>query len=165
MDIQTQEAHRSIRSAIKQGKTAEALSLLADESHLRMMTPFGSWLHVAAKVGSLEIVKALVGLGLDVNLRGGTFGGSALNLAASYGHLEVVRYLLQAASELDVSEPERNPLFSAIQGGHIDIVEFLVEAGIGFRVRYSGSSMQDTDALAFAHERGQSEIARFLAAL
>ena len=166
MDSQAQEAHRSIRSAIQEGKTAETLALLSeDESRLRMMTPFGSWLHVAAKVGNLEIVKALVGLGLDVNLRGGTFGGSAVNLAASYGHLEVVRFLLQAGSELDVSEPERNPLFGAIQGGHMDVVRCLVETGIDHRVRYTGSSMQDMDALAFARERGQSDISVFLAAL
>ena len=165
MDTHTQEVHRSIRSAIQEGRTAETLSLLADESHLRMMTPFGSWLHVAAKVGNLEIVKALVGLGLDVNLRGGTFGGSAINLAAGYGHLEVTRFLLRAGSRLDVSEPERNPLFSAIQGGHIDIVRFLVEAGIDHRVRYTGDSMQDMDALAFARERGQADIALFLAGL
>lgn len=139
--------------------------LTEDESRLRMMTPFGSWLHVAAKVGNLEIVKALVGLGLDVNLRGGTFGGSAINLAASYGHLEIVRYLLQAGSELDVSEPERNPLFGAIHGGHIDIVRFLIETGINYRVSYTGSSMQNMDALAFARERGQTDIAAFLAAL
>jgi ankyrin repeat protein len=165
MDIQAQEAHRSIRSAIQGGKTAETLSLLANKSHLHMLTPFGSWLHVAAKVGNLEIVKALVGLGLDVNLRGGTFDGSAINLAASYGHLEVVRWLLQAGSELDVSEPERNPLFGAIQGGHIGIVRFLIEAGMDHRIRYTGSSMQDMDALAFARERGQTDIVAFLAAL
>jgi len=166
MDSQAQEAHRSIRSAIKEGKTAETLALLTeDESRLRMMTPFGSWLHVAAKIGNLEIVKALVGLGLDVNLRGGTFGGSAINLAASCGHLEVVRFLLQAGSELDVSEPERNPLFGAIHGGHIDIVRFLVEAGIDHRIRYTGSSMRDMDALSFARERGQTDVEVFLAAL
>jgi ankyrin repeat protein len=165
MDSQTQEAHRSIRSAIQGGRTAEALALLEDESRLRMMTPFGSWIHVAAKVGNLEIVKALVDLGLDVNQRGGTFGGAAIKLAASYGHLEVVRFLLQAGSELDVSEPERNPLFGAIHGGHIDIVRFLVEAGIDYRVRYTGSSMQEMDALAFARERGQTDIAAFLADL
>src|SRR5437870_4576513 len=95
MDSQAQEAHRSIRSAIKDGKTTETIALLTEgESRLRMMTPFGSWLHVAAKAGNLEIVKALLGLGLDVNLRGGTFGGSAINLAASYGHQEIVRCLL-----------------------------------------------------------------------
>lgn len=64
-----------------------------------------------------------------------------------------------------MSESERNPLFSAIHGGHIDIVRFLVEAGIDHRVRYTGSSMQDMDACAFARERGQVDIAVFLAAL
>jgi uncharacterized protein len=55
MDSQTKEALRSIRTAIKEGKAAETLALLTeDKSRLRMMTPFGSWLHVAAKVGNLD---------------------------------------------------------------------------------------------------------------
>jgi ankyrin repeat protein len=164
MDSKDIESHRAIRAAIKSGNTAAALTLLREDvSRLRMMTPFGSWLHVAATFGNLELIKALVALGLDVNLRGGTFDGAAINLAASNGHIHVVRFLLQSSAELDVSEPERNPLFSAIYGGHLDIVRLLIDAGIDHRVRYSGESMKNMDALAFARERGQVDIAAFLA--
>ncbi len=127
------------------------------------MTPFGSWLHVAADFGNLELVKALVALGADVNQRGGTFGGTPINLAASKGHKEVLEFLLGCGAELDESEPERNPLFSAIYGGHIEIVRLLLDAGINHRISYTGESMKNMDALAFARERGQSDIAAFLA--
>jgi ankyrin repeat protein len=100
-----------------------------------------------------------------VNARGGTFGGSPVNLAAGYGQPHIVRALLAAGAELDVSEPERNPLFSAIHGGHLEIVKFLIERGIDYRVRYTGESMKDMDALAFARERGQTEIADYLETL
>ena len=160
----TQEAFRAIRGAIRTGNTAEALALFgADPTKLQMMTPFGTWLHMAADFGNLELVTALVALGLDVNQRGGTFGGAPIKLASSNGHIEVVRFLLGCGAELDESEPERNPLFGAIYGGHIEIVRLLLDAGIDHRVRYSGESMQNMDALAFARERGQSDIAAFLA--
>lgn len=127
-----------------------------------METPFGAWLHVAASVGSVEMVKELLDLGVDINARGGTLGGNALNYAASNGHMEVVKYLLSCGAEMDVSEPERNPLFSAIYGGHIEIVNLLIENGIDIHVKYTGESMKNMDALAFAQERGQAEIAALL---
>jgi len=109
------------------------------------------------------MVRHLVGLGIDINRRGGTFGGSPINEAASEGHLDVVRYLLEVGAELDISDPVRNPLFGAIYGGHIDIVKLLVEKGIDAHVKYTGESMINMDALAFARERGQTDIAALLA--
>jgi ankyrin repeat protein len=130
-----------------------------------MVTPFGTWLHVAADFGNLTLAQRLVSLGADVNQRSGTFGGAAVNLAAAKGHIEVVRYLLSEGAELDVGEPERNPLFSAIYGGHIEIVRLLVEAGIDWRVKYTGEYMKGMGALAFARERGQRDIAEYLETL
>jgi ankyrin repeat protein len=130
-----------------------------------MVTPFGTWLHAAADFGNLTLAQRLVDLGADVNQRSGTFGGAAINLAAAKGHAAVVCYLMSKGAELDVGEPERNPLFSAIYGGHLEIVRLLIEAGIDWRVKYTGENMKGMDALAFARERGQSDIAAYLAAL
>jgi ankyrin repeat protein len=66
---------------------------------------------------------------------------------------------------MDTSEPERNPLFGAVYGGHLHVVQLLVANGIDFRVKYTGRSMNDMDAKAFAVERGQTEIAKYLRAL
>lgn len=129
---------------------------------MNMVTTFGTWLHVAATHGKLEIVKRLIDLGADINRRGGVFGGGAINVAASEGHIDIVRCLLSSGAEIDVSEPERNPLFAAIRGGHIDIVKLLIEHGIDIHVKYTGDSMKNMDALAFAHEQGQKEIANLL---
>ena len=160
------EITKGIREAVKTADIERVRSLIGgSKERLQQMTPFGTWLHIAAKGGNLELVQCLISMGADVNARGGPFGGAPINLAAGYGQLHIVRTMLAAGAALDVSEPERNPLFSAIQGGHLEIVKLLIERGIDYRVRYTGDSMKDMDALAFARERGQAEIADYLAKL
>lgn len=154
---------KEIRTAIKQNNVERVVELIgSDMELLNLVTTFGTFLHVAATHGKLEIVKKLIELGADINRRGAILGGGAINEAASDGHIEIVRYLLSCGAELDVSEPERNPLFSAILGGHIDIVKLLIENGIDIHVKYTGESMKNMGALAFAHERGQKVIADLL---
>ncbi|WP_459500879.1 suppressor of fused domain protein [Bacillus sp. C1] len=155
---------KEIRTAIKQNNVEGVVELIGSDMELLniSMRPFGTFLHVAATHGKLEIVKRLIELGADINKRGGVYGGGALNQAASKGQFEIVRYLLTSGAEMDVSEPERNPLFGAIQGGYIDIVKLLIENGIDSRVKYTGEYMKNMDALAFAHEQGQIEIANLL---
>lgn len=152
-----------IRSAIKKGETEKVAELIGTNTELlNLMTPFGTWLHVAASRGELNIVEKLVELGANINILGGVYGGGALNEAASAGHLEIVNYLLSCGADMDISEPERNPLFGAISNGHVDIAKRLIESGIDTGVKYSGESMKGMDALAFAREQEQEEIARLL---
>ncbi|MFO1490770.1 MAG: ankyrin repeat domain-containing protein [Kiritimatiellia bacterium] len=160
------DAIQSLRTAVRNADVEKVRSLIGSSKELlNTMTPFGTWLHIAAKGGSLELVKLLLTLGIDVNVNGGTFGGAPINLAAGYGQLNVVHALLAAGARLDVSEPERNPLFSAIQGGHLDIVKLLIEQGIDHLVCYTGESMRGMDAEAYARERGQTDIANYLSKL
>jgi ankyrin repeat protein len=164
--MEDKQVATEIRIAIKQGDKQNVASLIGSNKHIRdMSTPFGTWLHIAAAHGKMEIARLLIDLGANVNANGGIANGSALNLAASSGNLEIVKCLLVAGATLDVSEPERNPLFSAIYGGHFETVKFLIEAGIDFRASYTGASMCNMNALAFARERGQTEIADYLAKL
>ncbi|MGL4463161.1 MAG: ankyrin repeat domain-containing protein [Planctomycetia bacterium] len=158
------ELHKSIRSGIKVGDIATVTTLLDSTPDAATMdTPFGSWLHVAASFGQTKIVELLLDrYKLDINCRGGVAGGNALHRAASDGHTEVVRVLLARGSEMDVSEPERNPLFGAIVGGNVEIAKQLLEHGIDSSVRYTGEVMKDTAALDFARERGAQEFASLL---
>jgi hypothetical protein len=64
---------------------------------------------VAAEFGNLTLAQRFVNAGVALSQRSGILGGTAINLAASKGHIEVVQYLLSAGTELDVSEPQRNP--------------------------------------------------------
>ncbi|NBJ71365.1 MULTISPECIES: ankyrin repeat domain-containing protein [Clostridia] len=154
---------KDIRKAIKNGQLDIVEELLKEEPEmLTWVTPFGTWLHIAAAHGELEIVEYLNKAGLDVNSEGGTFSTNALERAASKGHLDIVQYLINKNIEMDISEPDRNPLFAAIYGGNLEIVKLLVENGIDISIKYSGENMKDMDAYAFAVERGQTEIAEYL---
>jgi len=161
--LDKKSVNKAIRNAIKLGDINEVKQLIGDDNEiLNTMTSFGTWLHVAAKKGHLEMVEYLINKGIDIDAKGGTFDASALNLAAGAGHLEIVKYLIEAGAELDVSLAKRNPLFGAIYGGHKDIVEFLVKKGIGISIRYTGESIKNMDAYQYAKEFGQTEIAEYL---
>jgi ankyrin repeat protein len=154
---------QEIRTAIKQGDLDTLQVLIgSDKTILELMTVFGTWLHVATAHEKLEILKYLVSIGADVNRKGGILGGGPLNEAASKGNLEIVKYLVSCGAELDVSEPNWNPLFGAIHGGHTSVAKFLIESGIDITVRYTGENMKNMDALAFAKESGRSDIVRLL---
>lgn len=154
---------KEIRSSIKQGDIEKVRELIStNEKMLNYMTPFGTWLHVAAAHNKIEIVKYFVNCGIDVNIKDDGFNKTAIEPAAANGHKGVVKYLLDCGAELDVSEPDRNPLFATIYGGYKDIVELLVERNIDITIRYTGEHMKNMDAYDFAIERGQKEIASFL---
>ena len=149
--------------AIKSKDTTQAILLIKEEPLLtKALTPFGPLLHVAAAANNLEVMKQLLDCGADVNARGGTLGGNALNYAASTGQIDAVKYLIKSGAEMDVDEPERNPLFGAIYSGRKDIAIELIENGIRTDVFYTGESMKEMNAKAFAEERGELDIAQLL---
>jgi hypothetical protein len=104
-------------------------------------------------------------MGVDVNARGGVSAGTALDRAASGGHVEIVEYLLSCGAELDVSEPDRNPLFSAIYDGSPEVARLLLQRGIDPHVCYERDSGGLRNAFSFAQEYGQTEIAELLIAV
>jgi uncharacterized protein len=159
------ETTKAIFRASMDGDAKTVIALIGNStSRLHTDTPFGTPLHMAASRGDLVLTKTLVALGADINRRGGSFGGGPINVAAGEGRLEVVRFLIEQGAELDTTEPERNPLFSAIYGGHIDIVKLLLAAGLDASIRYTGQYMTNMGALEFAIERGQHEIVGILQA-
>lgn len=161
----TKPSPKDVLAAIKQEDLAELARLFRQDPQLpKLQTPFGSWLHVAAEYSKPAVAKYLVEHGLDIEQKSGVAGGTAINIAASEGCSEIVAYLLERGATLDVSAPERNPLFSAIYGGHAELVAILLDAGIDATVRYTGPSMKNMDAAAFARERGQAELARLVEA-
>lgn len=154
---------RNLNNAIKSNDINSIKFLLSnDKELLSYMTPFGSWLHIAASEGNIAIVELLLEAGIEIDEKAGIMGGNALNIAASEGHFEIVKLLYLRGSELDTSSSERNPLFSSIYAGSLDIVKYLIESGIDYSVVYNGQYMEKMDAKAFAEERGQTKICEYL---
>lgn len=153
------QLYRDIRTSIQSGDVTKMSQLLENNDDVLMIsTPLGTWLHQAADYGQLDVAKKLISLGLDINARGGPQGSNALNVAAGEGHLEIVEWMLDNGAQMDLSEPERNPLFSSIIGGHLTIAKLLIERGIDTTIKYTGESMKDMDAVAFANEQGRYDI-------
>jgi ankyrin repeat protein len=134
----------------------------AKPDRLHTVTPFGTWLHLAIMRGQPEIAKYLIAAGLDVNKNSGISDSNSLDFAASNGDLEMVKYVHAKGAIFDTTEPTRNPLFSAIYGGHKHVVQWLLDNGIDYCVKYTDENMINMDAIAFAVERGQTEIAKMI---
>lgn len=154
--------HNAIRTAIKQGDLQSVIDLIGDDdTSLRMMTPFGTWLQVAATLKEGDICNWLVSRGIDVNARGGIADDTALNCAASEGHTDIVKYLIGVGACMDTSEPERNPLFAAVHCRSEAMARLLLDSGIDWRVQYLING-KTRDALQYAREWGCPEIVRLL---
>jgi ankyrin repeat protein len=155
---------RKIYQAINEGNLSEVKALIGDDRHLRdLTTKFGTWLHRAAVTGNLPIVKWLVEkAGMDINQRAGMYDGNALNEAVSEGHLDVVRYLAGRGAAMDVSSPERNPLFGAVLERNLEIAKFLLAQGIDPTINYPGPKFKTHSAYSFALEWGCHDIADYL---
>lgn len=157
------DINKEIRNAIKSNDICKVKQLMDTNNEvLNVVTPFGTWLHVAAKKGRFEIVEYLISRGIDINMKGDIFDASALKLAAGAGHLKIVEYLIRHGAELDISLAQRNPLFGAIYGGHKEVVEFLVEQGIDILIKYTGENINSMDAYEYARKFGHTEIAEYL---
>ncbi|MGG5782887.1 ankyrin repeat domain-containing protein [Bacillus albus] len=161
--MESKEKAIKIYDYIKKGDIEQAKEIIiTDKSLLDFVTPYGTWLHAAARAGELDMIKFLVESGMDINRNEGVPKSAPIAHAASEGEINIVEYLFNKGAILDVGDPNRNPLFSAIYGGHLDVVKYLVQNGIDSTVKYTGDTMKDMGAYEFAIERGEVEIAEYL---
>jgi ankyrin repeat domain-containing protein 50 len=88
-----------------------------------------------ASSGSVKLVELLVKAGADLDADGGQYG-SAMAAAATFGQTEIVRILLEAGASAQLqgrryrmSDRTNDPLFMAAKGGHLDVINLLLEYG------------------------------------
>ncbi|MDE7298530.1 MAG: ankyrin repeat domain-containing protein, partial [Lachnospiraceae bacterium] len=136
--------------------------LNSNEGLLEVNTVFGSWLHIAASYGRVDIASYLIDCGIDVNKNGDISGGNPIRSAAENGQIGMLELLYNNGTVLDVSEAAKNPLFGAIYGGHYSAVQFLVEHGIDITKYYSIGELDQVDACEYAKQLGQTEIEKYL---
>lgn len=129
---------KTMRNAIKNGNLDVVKELLENnDGLLKANTVFGSWLHIAASYGRIDIASYLIDCGIDVNRDGDISGGNPIRSAAENGQIEMVELYTNHGTIFDVSEAAKNPLFGAISGGHYSVVRFLVEHGIDIATYYA----------------------------
>lgn len=165
-----------IWNAVRNDDASWIRSLLSKHpDQLDNPTPvLGRHLHEACGHGALNVVRTLVELGADINLRDSGDGVAPIVWACQGGHVEVARHLLSLGCELDVSESVRNPLFACVvgYGGQRDeprerfevIANLLIEHGLDLTACYNQQSMVDMDASAFAHMWGRHDISEAVVA-
>lgn len=96
--------------------------------------PFGSTLDddlfSAIKNNKLEKVKALVRKGANFQKKN-KYGDSYLDECAYVGYIDIVKYFVEEVgfSVYMKNNDGRTPLFHAADGGHVNVVQYLVEKG------------------------------------
>jgi ankyrin repeat protein len=78
--------------------------------------------------GDLLTVKAMVQMGIDVNITDEE-GNTPLGAAAREGHLFVARYLLEQGARVEGSSDQCPPIFLSAREGHPDMIDLLIEHG------------------------------------
>ena len=89
--------------------------------------PCGTALHSASLRGHLQVVRYLLRLGVDLNVRNSA-NSTSLLLASMNGHCDVVQCLLDHDADLELRDKWHNsPLTLAAYYGHVDVVRLLLE--------------------------------------
>lgn len=165
-----------------EGNLAQVKLALHCDSPLSKRTDIflhGTWLNKAASYGQFEILKYLLGIGLDPDMKDNRYGRRPINEASTKGHLEIVRFLLERRVKLDTHASIANPLFGCIAGyagdqhpvhgsdtppeNYLEIAKLLLDHGIDYDVRYNTETMKNMDAMAFACMWGRQDIAQLIA--
>lgn len=111
-------------------------------------------LMVAAHRGSLELARALVARGAQVNRP----AWAPLHYAAAGGHVEMARWLLEQSAYIDAESPNgTTPLMMAARQKQISVLRLLLEEGADPTVR-NQSGLTARDYLDRLGERDAAEV-------
>lgn len=123
-----------------------------------------SSIFAAVIFGHLEIVKELVKAGANVNfeVQEGKDIITPLHLAIFNGYLEIVKVLLDVANPGLTDEGRTKLLFDAIHGGHLGIVDALLDAGAKVNLAARGMGIKGVTPLVKAVQVGCPEMVKKL---
>ncbi len=112
----------------------------------------GYVLQIASKYGQLNVVKYIIGVGVDVHVD----DDEPLIVASKNGYLDIVKYLISKRADIHAQNEES--LRGASKKGYLDIVKYLVENGADVHAR-------NDDALRLATRYGHLEVIKYLESL
>jgi hypothetical protein len=170
------EVGRELYSFIFSGDVTSVRGLLNEHpEELAFGEPYmvHSWLHLASKLGRLEIVKTLVELGIDVNKTNprpedaspGYFVETALGSAVTAGHVSVARYLLSRHADPTIGRTLIAAINQEDRVVALELVRILVEHGADVNCLfrwYDDDRMPAFTPLTWAEANGKTEIAEYL---
>lgn len=119
-------------------------------------------LHLAAKIGRIDMVRELIRVGVSLNPRTSKWMKTPLALAAENGHTKIVEILLRAGADGCISTLRgKLPIHLAVIKGHLDTVKVLVEHDES-NIHYITTGLYSKTPLHLCAEFDQLEIAKFL---
>ena len=134
----------------------------ADEQ--RGLSRGGTALHKACEDGHVEVAKALIRNGADINARRGYFGEETVLMAACAARrgthgaqrpdLDTARLILKSGADVNL----RTPLRRAAYCNHVDVVRLLLE----FRAEVDRRDRYGKTPLMAASEEGHDDVVRVL---
>jgi ankyrin repeat protein/predicted nucleic acid-binding protein len=130
------ELGSSLRCAALHGHGSVCRLLVDRGADVNGNMNFGSALHAAAMKGHAHIAKLLLDSGADANIKGG-FYGTPLQAAAYQGHKHVLSILIQRGADVHHGGFSQDAFHAAAEGGHHDIVRFLLDSGFAMLKPFS----------------------------
>jgi len=116
----------------------------------------------AAADGDLELVRALIKAGADVELKN-QLGTSALTEAAIIGSAPIIDALLKAGADPNFRTPNgETPLMAAARSGKVDTAKALLDAGADINAK---ETWGEQSALMWAAAQSQAGMVKFLASV
>jgi ankyrin repeat protein len=116
-------------------------------------------LHIAAQIGHVSVVQALITVGADIDVRDGDGGRTPFFMAAYYGHPEIVAVL--SAAGADVHMPNwlhETPMHAAANRGHTAVLRALKSLGL----RVNAPDMSFRTPMHLAADYGHAEAIQTL---
>ena len=115
-------------------------------------------LHLASWYDYVDIVRALVEEGADVNIKD-RYGDTPLHIASSEGFLDVVKALFQGGANINLSNnDEDTPMSRAASRGHVEVVRYLMKMGADI----DEADINDLKPLHLAAENDYVDVVRAL---
>ena len=139
-----------VRDALKNGADVDYVDHREKENGTPLMR--------ASRKGHLEIVKALIAAGANVNIQHN--GRTALIYAIWLGHLKIVKVLIVAGADVNHQDNvARTALIYASESGYLEIAKALIAAGANVNIK---DGMGDTALMRASESSGHLEIAKVL---
>jgi ankyrin repeat protein len=153
-----------LHSCVEKGDTTRVLELLKQGEHVILINQPNSQgvypLHVAAKVGNVQIAEILIQNNAKVGCLD-QYGLTPLHYAARSGNKDVLVYLLKQKTQVDCQEKGFwTPLHYATYYKHTDLVKILCE----YKASVDETNVESKTALHLACESGFKEIIEILMA-